>query len=461
MQNRKSAGYKQGQAFRLTVGEPFKAWPCSSCKGVLSDSIIGNFMQKFCHPLVAEVLLLISLCLFWYEGVFQGIGTGLLSLSLVSSTMLLLAFLFSDKSKIRVTRPLVFLIVFYVLSSFSGVLASTRGLNVAMILSGWLLFVQFLVAILAAQGVAKPQRLLTNLLYLSIPMTLLGLYQFITQQETSRLWISPGEASIGTRAFATFGSPNVLGAILAILIPICLGLFFEKVSKDSPFKRTVLLTISILAVIALVMTFSRSSWLGLVIGVAIVLVFYRWKLMFFSPLALLPLLVTQVRERIATVFSASYWFDSTLDGRLWSLNNAFHLFAKYPVFGTGPGTYGGQLALNYASPVYLEGIQAGYVALYFTDNQWIQLLVQTGLVGVTLFVLFAVESCYGLLAEFRKSGSLLQLGILAAFISFIVTGFFGNVLEFGAISVFMGIILGVAVAEQDLVTSPVSSKVRP
>jgi O-antigen ligase len=194
-------------------------------------------------------------------------------------------------------------------------------------------------------------------------------------------------------------------------------------------------------------TFSRSAWLGLFIGLLVIFVVFKKKLICAAPLVFLLLLNDKIKTRLTVIFTGTYWFSSSLDGRLWAINNGLYLFEKYPLFGTGPGTYGGKLALNYASPIYLEGIQNGYVPLYFTDNQWLQLLIQSGFFCTVIFVLFILAMFYYLLVRYNKTKNVLNLGILGAFVSFLVAGVFGNVLEFGAIAVPMGIILGAAFDE--------------
>jgi len=412
-------------------------------QSVLSDSLIGDFLQKLSVPIVSEGLLLISVALFWYEGFLPTIGLGFLGGAIIPTLLLVFALVFSDKSKIKVPRPIIFSIVFFVLALFSGVFASGRGISPVLILSGWALFAQFLVAILVVQGVGNPKRLLRNIIYLALPMIAVGAYQFIANQTTSKLWVSASETGISTRAFAFFGSPNVLGAVLVMVVLVALGLFLSEKNKS-------MAAISVLATMVTVFTFSRSAWIGLIVGVITMLVIRNWKLVIYSPLALFALLFSQVRTRLYTIFTPGYWLDSSLDGRLWSINNGMHIWAKYPVLGSGPGTYGGKLALSASSPVYLQGIQNGYVALYFTDNQWLQLLVQTGLVGVIIFALFAAEMFYHLVSQYNEHKDALALGIMGAFVAFIITGFFGNVLEFGAIAVPMGVMLGISFSETKL-----------
>jgi len=409
---------------------------------VLSESFLGRLTQRVSISVVCECLLLLSVALFWYEGFLRGVGISFLGVAMIPSILLLLALVFADKSKIRILRPHIYLIIFFAVALFSGVLAAGRGISAVLIFSGWILFAQFLIAILAAQGISKPRRLLKNLVYLSIPMIVVGAYQVISQQATSKLWLSAAEKGITTRAFAFFGSPNVLGAVLAMVALVSAGIYFSE-------KNNYMAIVSIFATIVTIFTFSRSAWLGLAAGVLVILIIKNWKLVLLSPVALLTLFSSQVRTRILTVFTPSYWFDSSLDGRLWSVNNGLNLLSKYPLFGTGPGTYGGQLALNYASPVYLQGIQNGYVALYFTDNQWLQLIVQTGIIGIIFFILFCVQMFYRLVSKYNGHRDMVTLGILGGFVAFLTAGFFGNVLEFGAISVFMGILLGISLNETE------------
>lgn len=410
-------------------------------QSLLSDSLVGSWAQKLSFPLISEFLILSSIFFFWYEGFLPVIGLGFLTTISLPSILLVLALVFADKSKVRIIRSHVYLILFLVAALFSGVLAAYRGISPTLIISGWLLFAQFLIAILAGQGAEKPQRLLTNIVYLSLPMIAVGAYQFLTKQATLPLWVTPAETSIATRAFAFFGSPNVLGAVLAIIVIVSAGLYLQNEDK-------IMGVVSVLATIVTIFTFSRSAWLGLVVGIAVVLLIKNYKLVIFSPLALLVLLFSQVRTRVLAIFALGYWLDSSLDGRLWSLNNGIHIWAKYPVFGSGPGTYGGKFALNYSSPVYLQGIQNGYVALYFTDNQWLQLLVQTGILGLLLFALFTVNVFVELINKYTENKSWTILGVAGAFIAFLISGFFGNVLEFGAIAVPMGILIGVANSER-------------
>jgi putative inorganic carbon (HCO3(-)) transporter len=125
----------------------------------------------------------------------------------------------------------------------------------------------------------------------------------------------------------------------------------------------------------------------------------------------------------------------------------FIYLSKGPSSGRARGTYGGQIALNNTSPIYHLGLQNGYVALAFTDNQWLEILVQTGVVGVFAFLGFAISTTWDLIKRFLQKRNPLILTGLATFFCFIICGFAANILEFSTIAVPVGIIIGSALNE--------------
>jgi len=171
-------------------------------------------------------------------------------------------------------------------------------------------------------------------------------------------------------------------------------------------------------------------------------VIYNYKYVIYLPLLALGLLIPQVRNRLFLSVSQDYIFDSTLDGRIWAFQNGFYIFQKHPLLGTGPGSYGGKLALNYASPTYLEGVQSGYTALYFTDNQYLQILTQSGILGILAFAGFVVASFSFLIRKYIAKKDIMSLATVGIFACFLVSGLFANVLEFGAIAIVIGLLLG-------------------
>ena len=404
-------------------------------KNYFDNSRILKFLSKICQPKLALVFLLISIGCFWYEGLFNQIGIWQISTYNIASIFLILALIFCDKRQLKTTKSTIYLLIFCLIMVVSGLVASLSGLVVGMLIGGILLFIHFVLAYLIASTFKNKNSIINWLIILSTPLIIFGLFQGFLGQETSKLWVSTSETLIDSRSFGFFGSPNVMGAVMMIISIISLFRLIDskKIRYLSPF---------ILSSVVMITTYSRSAWLGYGSGILIALIVKNWRFIMILPFGFIGLLIPSIKQRIMTMLSQSYMVDSALDGRVWSLNNAIEIYKTSPLIGTGPGSYGGQMAINYNSPIYLNGMQNGYVALAYTDNQWIQLAVQFGLLGVLSIAGFFISYFVSSLRQYIKDKNILSLGFIAVIIAVFVSGLFENILEFGAVSVLAGVYLG-------------------
>lgn len=389
------------------------------------------------YPILSGIFLSLTIMTLFFEGLLVKILP--ISISFVTPLFLIGSFILSDKKRILASKNLIWYFIFLFVAMLSSVTALTASLSPKMLLMGFLLYAQFGFAMLIGQTI-KIKRIISGFCLTGLPIALVGIYQFLFRVQTSPLWVSSTETGLTTRAFGFFGSPNVFGILMAILSIIAIGFLISE-------KKWSLSAFSISFILAMIFSFSRTAWLGFGIGIGVMLIFINWHYIFLGFLAPPLLFVSQIRTRIISVFSINYAIDSSLDGRLWAIKNGLYIFQKRPIFGTGPGTYGGQIAANYSSPIYHMGLQNGYVALYFTDNQWLEILVQTGILGVLSFLGFIISTIWALIDNFLKEKNLLILSSLAILVCFLVCGFAANVLEFGAIAVPVGLILGSALNE--------------
>jgi putative inorganic carbon (HCO3(-)) transporter len=404
----------------------------------LTDSVIGRLTKRLYIPWVTESALIISIITLWYKGILVQYIPAIDSAWIVPA-LLISALILSDKNKITFRKFHLWYLGFLLVSLFSMILAQFSGLNGFLLLSGWYLFAQLLLSITATQGIGHKKTVMYSTIGFSIPVFIYGIYQVLIGVNTSN-WFSTFESG-GTRAFGFFGNPNVFGILAAMLAVFAFAQFLDR-------KKWYLLALSGLFTLSMGISLSRTAWLGFLIGLFVILTLKYRK--FFWQVLIVPLValfIPKIRERVFIVFSDNYIYDSVLDGRLWSIINGNYLFLKKPLFGWGPGSYGGRLALENASPVYLSGIQNGYTALYFTDNQYIELLVQVGLFGFLTFLFSMISEIVSLVKSHQKKNSFVVLGAIGAFCVFLTSGLFANVLEFGAIAVPMGILLGISANE--------------
>jgi len=155
-------------------------------------------------------------------------------------------------------------------------------------------------------------------------------------------------------AFGTMGNSNVLGAFLAMVLAIGLG---ELVAAESASARVLIVNVLIVAGLALVLSGSRSAWLGAALGAAIVVAgarraAARLRVAFALAGIVGALLVVamgaglilhggfelerQLVARALTVFNPSQWGASRL--HIWQ--DSLHLIASRPLAGYGPDNFG-------------------------------------------------------------------------------------------------------------------------
>jgi len=124
-------------------------------------------------------------------------------------------------------------------------------------------------------------------------------------------------------------------------------------------------------------------------------------------------LVTKTKN----LFSPTEIEQSSTDGRIYRVINGLKLFSKAPVFGYGFGTYGSSSSLI-ISKLELSNEETNMCS--YADNQYIALLVETGIVG---FILIAALYIL-LLIKYKNEKFKIFVLLIIAFL-----GLFYNILE--------------------------------
>ena len=190
----------------------------------------------------------------------------------------------------------------------------------------------------------------------------------------------------GARISAPFegksGEPNTLGGYMLFIMSITLAIFLET---KSIYRQMLYLIMTLLCLVAIFYSESRSSYIGLIL-VVIILSFYskRRNVLFLGVIIALifgsTLLPDRVIERISYTFKAEQEanpfqqdamdkLDSSTKARLQSWGEAFEGWQKYPILGWGV---------------------AGYS---FIDAQYMKILVETGSLGMLAF-LYLMSAIY-------------------------------------------------------------------
>jgi O-antigen ligase len=248
---------------------------------------------------------------------------------------------------------------------------------------------------------------------MALVLAFLALAQVLLAADFAGLQSFTGRFSEGHRVAAFLVNPNMLGAVLALAIPVPL-----LAAVRARGRRRLLYGAAVFVLtLALLYTFSRGAWLGLALAAVVVGLVFEWRAL--AVLALVGLLAfgaaLVLPRHVLDPESADVEFDllSATVGRLETLSegsdlrilfveNALPIIGDHPVLGAGPGRYGGAVAWRFGSPLYEEYTHGSVPEGRTVDNFWLHLLAEAGLLGTFLFAAALVVAMWGALATARR-----------------------------------------------------------
>jgi O-antigen ligase len=280
----------------------------------------------------------------------------------------------------------------------------------------------------------KDKREIKNFIDLSfisvLILSLYGIYQYIMKVSIPSSWIDKDlEVSISTRAFSIFGSPNAFAGYLILLIPL---IFVKFIYEKKFIKKSFYLIVLASSLFALLFTLSRAAQLSIAFSFLLFTLLYKDKRYFIVlvVLILIAFSLPQVRIRFLNLLSPIYLEKAKTYGRLFRWNLAISIFQLKPIFGVGPGGFGGAVASRLGM----------YEGLY-VDNYYLKTLVEIGFIGIVsfLYLIFSIlrkgfSNLINLIDENEKA---ISLGIVLGLIAFFLNNLTENLWEIPSLSVTM------------------------
>ena len=187
------------------------------------------------------------------------------------------------------------------------------------------------------------------------------------------------------RAIGTAIDPNVLGALLMIVGIIALT---QLLASEPVLPRRWLVIAAVVVLPALLVTFSRSSWLGLAAGVGLTaLVRYRRLLPLMGAAAVAFALWPTTQRYALHLLSGLRAQDRAAAMRLGELENAWQIIQAYPWLGIGFGEAPMTLQSCTTPGAIRAALECHTMTLYpGVSNVFLTIAEQAGLVGMVAYV---------------------------------------------------------------------------
>jgi O-antigen ligase len=268
------------------------------------------------------------------------------------------------------------------------------------------------------------------LLFLVVPITFAALsseknlkqvnYAFLISAGASGLYslltffflAEPGERIMGF-----MGHWMTQAGLLLLFCSFALSLFL--LSKER--SRILWAGGCVLGSMALVLTLTRSAWIGLAFAAAVVLAFYKPKTLVLIPvvIALFFLLSPQpVKRRALSIFSKRHYSNTQ---RIEYFQAGIQIIKEKPLFGTGPCT----VDMVFQNPKY--GLSEGAKRNVHLHSNIIQIGAERGIPALLAWLTFIGWAAIALLKLLRDNdppNRPVTVGALAALVGLFVAGFF-------------------------------------
>ena len=261
------------------------------------------------------------------------------------------------------------------------------------------------------------------------------------------------------RVVGTFYNPNQYAAFMSPSVPIGLALCL---SEEKPFLKRLALIMVLSVVFILPVTFMRSSWLGVTVGVGtFALLKYRERIgKYFHgrTFEILTASVSLVVLLTGMVFILYKLRPSSADARILVWRVTKEMIMDRPILGVGYGNYGVRYmayqAKFFESPENVKNYAMVAGNMKFADNDFVQIFAELGMVGILIFLLLI---CYAYFSSYKKlhSGELSQtsetfvIGGVGSMTTFLVISFFSFPLHIAPTAVIFFYTLAIMSAAAD------------
>ncbi|MFC1687796.1 O-antigen ligase family protein [Patescibacteria group bacterium] len=398
--------------------------------GVAVSIVIARF------PLVG--LLLIAVFLPFerigaYE--FQGLTIRISQIFLVITTVVCVGRIIILRERSVWRNPYLFFIALFILINIIS-LYNVQNIERSLVVLVFTVFTMVLAWLLPT--IIKNEQRLRQVIYALLASAFIvsafGIFQFLGDM------VGLPETITGLRDLYTkdvLGFPRIQSTAYEplyfanyLLIPlgVALALFL---SKSRAVKHSFLLVLLLTGGISFVLTVSRGAYLGLAAALLVISIYFFKRVFTLRNLIIIPLAVVIIwwvvvqtlgfggeifnqdkfQEHVSGVF-----FGASYNERIYTFEQAGVAWSEHPIIGIGVGAFGPYTSTHpYVVPT--DGWK-------IVNNELIEILAETGILGLASFLLFAmfliVRSIHAIRVVKNDTLRALMIGLLAAWVGVLV-----------------------------------------
>ncbi len=246
-----------------------------------------------------------------------------------------------------------------------------------------------------------------------------------------------------------YNDHTAYAAVICLFVPVFIGFIFNK--NYTPIIRIFAAFISMLFIVALLLSYTRAAWVGLATAIGVYLIFlFRVKtsIIITGIIALITIFFifktdilmklernrqdssTDIKKHVQSISNIST--DASNVERINRWNCAIRMFKKKPFLGWGPGTYSFKYApFQHSTEKTIISTNAGNKGN--AHSEYLQPLADSGIIGSLSFILIVIAIIYRssrlYIRTKDKEIRMLTLGLLLGLITYFVHGIMNDFLD--------------------------------
>ncbi len=360
-----------------------------------------------------------------------------LSLTLLMALILLVHDQFADKSREKIF-PTSFSILLLALFGCAVISVLFNGSNLLGWFSVWSFLTSVLVAFAIASHFSQRERLIELITGLAVGLLFTGIIsstQYALDFPTNLAFFGTGteeellgtQAQILSRVQAFLRTPTEMAWVISTLIPLVIAPIVCRVKNFETWQKILLPAAMFLGIIAVILSLARGSWISLVVGIAILVLFGWWRISksertnYFVSVGGAGLLVCV----LLLPFSARIYERLTADDdgsaliRLPLMETAVRIIEDNALVGVGLNNY------RTAMPKYDE--TSIFVTKVFPNpvhNVFAHITAEIGIPGGIIFcllIIVALFECFKAMTNHDRLLFAVALGTAAGLLAFIIS----------------------------------------
>lgn len=277
-----------------------------------------------------------------------------------------------------------------------------------------LLMIAFVLFYFVVINVITTKKQLKAILYILISVAtftaVYGIYQYVFGDVYSQAWLDNEMfEDIKMRVYSTLENPNVYGEYLLLIIPLIASLLWS----EKGWKRKIFLFVCLaITGIAIILTFSRGCWLGLMLAIAVLAIIIDRRFIILGILLLFMLPFILPEAIINRFMSIGNMEDSSTSYRVYIWMGTLAMLKDYWISGVGMGI----TSFNTIYPLY----SYNNIVAPHSHNLYLQVVVEYGIVGFITMVGVMYNYFKEVIISMRMKKDIVLGGLLSGMFGFLL-----------------------------------------